>query len=358
MAKIGRNAPCYCGSGKKYKHCHLRTDQLEQPGAGDTPAVRQSLGTKLRQFGLHQRFYLDFVEALDLFWNGRLSPDQFGNTDEVYRLSFTDYFLHDHLNAATRTRIIDLFAEASRSHLNPSEQRVLDNWRQAYLSVYEVSAGEADGLVQLRDIFQGNATTAQMGWVDIEPWPLLYGRLVLGKAPAYFIGGFVLPIPVEVKDELKSFIEVRYHAYQERHYGGQWPDFLRDSGYLVHHFLIERLRPELAPRGEVESPLDADTMAEAREIVRQMQGAIISGTLDQHYARWTETPIERWGGKTPREMVRTDAGRERVESVLNELEDIERVKAETGQLAYDVNRLRLMLGLIEPVHTGGGVLVG
>ena len=22
MAKIGRNAPCHCGSGKKYKHCH------------------------------------------------------------------------------------------------------------------------------------------------------------------------------------------------------------------------------------------------------------------------------------------------------------------------------------------------
>ncbi len=24
----GRNAPCWCGSGKKYKHCHLRNDQL------------------------------------------------------------------------------------------------------------------------------------------------------------------------------------------------------------------------------------------------------------------------------------------------------------------------------------------
>lgn len=24
MAKTGRNEPCPCGSGKKYKHCHLR----------------------------------------------------------------------------------------------------------------------------------------------------------------------------------------------------------------------------------------------------------------------------------------------------------------------------------------------
>ena len=25
--KLGRNDPCHCGSGKKYKNCHLRTDQ-------------------------------------------------------------------------------------------------------------------------------------------------------------------------------------------------------------------------------------------------------------------------------------------------------------------------------------------
>ena len=27
--KIGRNDPCHCGSGKKYKHCHYEAD-LEQ----------------------------------------------------------------------------------------------------------------------------------------------------------------------------------------------------------------------------------------------------------------------------------------------------------------------------------------
>jgi len=25
--KTGRNAPCHCGSGKKYKQCHLKLDQ-------------------------------------------------------------------------------------------------------------------------------------------------------------------------------------------------------------------------------------------------------------------------------------------------------------------------------------------
>jgi len=28
--KVGRNEPCPCGSGKKYKHCHLAADELQQ----------------------------------------------------------------------------------------------------------------------------------------------------------------------------------------------------------------------------------------------------------------------------------------------------------------------------------------
>ena len=31
-ASIGRNDPCWCGSGKKYKNCHMRTDKGNSPG--------------------------------------------------------------------------------------------------------------------------------------------------------------------------------------------------------------------------------------------------------------------------------------------------------------------------------------
>ncbi|PJF22526.1 MAG: preprotein translocase subunit SecA, partial [Phototrophicales bacterium] len=29
--KIGRNDPCWCGSGKKYKHCHYKKDRVSAP---------------------------------------------------------------------------------------------------------------------------------------------------------------------------------------------------------------------------------------------------------------------------------------------------------------------------------------
>jgi len=27
VQNLGRNEPCWCGSSKKYKHCHLRDDE-------------------------------------------------------------------------------------------------------------------------------------------------------------------------------------------------------------------------------------------------------------------------------------------------------------------------------------------
>ena len=36
MKKIGRNEPCPCGSGKKFKHCHVgRENELQEGGLGE-----------------------------------------------------------------------------------------------------------------------------------------------------------------------------------------------------------------------------------------------------------------------------------------------------------------------------------
>jgi preprotein translocase subunit SecA len=35
--KLGRNDPCWCGSGKKYKHCHLRQDRAGRSTTSKRP---------------------------------------------------------------------------------------------------------------------------------------------------------------------------------------------------------------------------------------------------------------------------------------------------------------------------------
>ena len=41
MSKVGRNDPCPCGSGKKYKQCHLPIEEAA-PGRTAAPAPQRS----------------------------------------------------------------------------------------------------------------------------------------------------------------------------------------------------------------------------------------------------------------------------------------------------------------------------
>ncbi len=36
MSKPSRNEPCHCGSGRKYKHCHLEEDRAKGPSSRQT----------------------------------------------------------------------------------------------------------------------------------------------------------------------------------------------------------------------------------------------------------------------------------------------------------------------------------
>lgn len=66
MTKIGRNHPCPCGSGKKYKHCCLRAEQAAKPAtsapkqaAPVVPTLKAEI-TRLQQTAQQQK--TDFWE--------------------------------------------------------------------------------------------------------------------------------------------------------------------------------------------------------------------------------------------------------------------------------------------------------
>ena len=64
MKKLQRNNACWCGSGKKYKKCHLKEDEMttkqEKMGGSQTTQVRITLANNLVNQG-------QLVEALDSF---------------------------------------------------------------------------------------------------------------------------------------------------------------------------------------------------------------------------------------------------------------------------------------------------
>lgn len=69
--KIGRNAPCPCGSGKKYKHCCLRAEQSKYSTAQEGRAPLQSSGLDAPKIRAYLRTHnvtpiLDYLIALQL----------------------------------------------------------------------------------------------------------------------------------------------------------------------------------------------------------------------------------------------------------------------------------------------------
>lgn len=91
-------------------------------------------------------------------------------------------------------------------------------------------------------------------------------------------------------------------------------------------------RPARAPSSQPEIPPD-----EMNRLVLEFKA--------KHYAGWADDPLPALKGKTAREAVRTNAGREQVDLLLREFENGE-ARMPAGQ-RYDFSGLRSELGLEE-----------
>jgi tetratricopeptide (TPR) repeat protein len=122
MAKVGRNQPCPCGSGKKYKQCCLAADEAARIAAIPPPPL-QAAGTV--SFGSYAE-----IDRLDQLSNGSLDLINAGRFEEAERMcqqllvEFPDVFdghmrlgqLHrrrgDHRKAAEHLRLAAAMARS------------------------------------------------------------------------------------------------------------------------------------------------------------------------------------------------------------------------------------------------------
>ena len=60
---IGRNDPCWCESGKKYKKCHLRSDEEEKKNPDSAPASKRiaAFTSGMRAAGAFNGQVMDYV---------------------------------------------------------------------------------------------------------------------------------------------------------------------------------------------------------------------------------------------------------------------------------------------------------
>ncbi len=136
---VGRNDPCWCGSGRKYKRCHLGRVEL---APHDRATWLYSKAVTFLNDGPHREMRAELAEIRSGHQGG--DPEEFlGDRAVIDVALFDGGVLHDFLD--------------TRGVLLPDvEQLILEQWLTVERSVFEVENVERGRSVTLRDIRTGD----------------------------------------------------------------------------------------------------------------------------------------------------------------------------------------------------------
>jgi hypothetical protein len=112
---------------------------------------------------------------------------------------------------------------------------------------------------------------------------------------------------------------------------------------------LKHLRDEFTTQREMKRRALNEARAEAvrDEIPPEVRNKVIAEVMEQHAAKWPDMALPALGGQTPRQAVKSAAGRLKVAALLRDFENAEEHKRQAGEPFYDVARLRAELGLKE-----------
>ncbi len=240
--KPGRNAPCHCGSGLKYKHCHMREDQEVERQRREALQAASYLRTDLVDFGRDERFATAFATALPIYWNNYYTIENADEMSDSEAIRFFDWFVFDYQHSdGENSNLLDVYREERWDDLSSQQQAVLEQWKDAPpAGAYQLVDYEGQTLY-LRDFMTGEEVEVYEpgGRGNAEPGDLILGRLLqvhdhleLGSAPAY--------IPEDEIEGLQEKVDAALAAFREEYPDAGEAEFLRQQNYLFVHHALEQ----------------------------------------------------------------------------------------------------------------------
>ena len=142
VAKIGRNDPCPCGSGKKYKKCHQEADESSRSVAPARVHEHDArLVTLLRRYAT-RRFGAAF----------ELAEEDFPFPEASLQLLLPWSVFHFEID---RRPIVACFLEEKGAELTHAERAWLETQSRAWLSIWEVQRVEPGRGFEVVDMLSG-----------------------------------------------------------------------------------------------------------------------------------------------------------------------------------------------------------
>jgi hemerythrin superfamily protein len=240
MSKPKRNDPCYCGSGKKYKQCHLKIDQEAEREERARKEAARFLRRDLLTYARDERFAEDFALALPLYWDGLYDHENAEEMSHYEALRFFDWFMFDY-QPQEGPRFIELYQAEKQADLSEHQQKTLANWLTAGPSdAYELVSYEGQ-ILQLRNFTTGEEYEVYepTGRGQVEIGEVILTRLVQVEDHLEFSTSAAYLPAAEITNVADKLAAAR-QTDAETHPDATYDEFMRRHTHLlVHHALAE-----------------------------------------------------------------------------------------------------------------------
>jgi hypothetical protein len=241
MAKIGRNDPCHCGSGKKYKHCHLPIEEGRRSEQMRLRRTIDSLIPKLIEAG--QSMPEQVALALTRYWNGRYAPAQLAELDSLEDRGadrFLTWFVFDYRLDDGHTLVEQVIDDPSELELTELEAGLLPRWGDVRLGAYEVMAIDAGHWVTVRDLLseQEHRIEDQSASRRMLLGEILVGHLVPAGEYVY-IAGAAAHLTEDTREKIREFLRMHLEAFTRDHPGADSATLLREQSEIINHFVLQ-----------------------------------------------------------------------------------------------------------------------
>lgn len=252
MIQVGRNEPCLCGSGLKYKKCCLNKTGIVK---SYLPGERDRALAKLVRFSERHEFKEAHKLALQLFWGDWL--EQLPDLDlervmdsELADIAYHSWFAYDWDLDEGRT-LFDMFLDREVRDLSTGERNFLDGMRASHLRLYEILTVKPDQGFELRDLWDDRRlyVRERSATRQLVTWDLIVGRI--GPSGDGEIVFETLPyvFPAAVKDDLLKGLRKAHRVFIEEFGDGNIAEFFKRMAPVFHKLWLEHValppRPKL-----------------------------------------------------------------------------------------------------------------
>ena len=252
MSAVGRNDPCPCGSGRKFKRCCLNKDGEVSPSY--RPGERDSALAKLMRFSFREEFAEIHKAAIALFWGDWLAEEPEDELNKVIKsepvnLAYNSWFAYD-FDLGEGHTLLDLFLDREGKKLSTGERRFLEGMRGSHLRLYEILEVRPDQGFELRDLWddrrlyvrERSATGQLVVWdvIVARTAPAGDGETVFETLPYSF--------PASAKDDLLKGLRKAHKMFLRDFPQKSIEAFFETMAPVFHKLWLERVALPPRPR--------------------------------------------------------------------------------------------------------------